>query len=193
MFLAEKGLEVELREARGNPAHNEAARALSAGGTLPVFVDDEGFVIADSTAIAGYLEAIAPEPRLYPRGEATRVVFAAMAQCDTALTHIIDLATRYHPLSDSAGFEAIKTEMLGRAQRSLDALGALVGDRETLDPAGFGIGDIWATTTVSWLDKLPARRGENANIDRLLTLRWEVPASLSRYAAVHRGRASFPV
>lgn len=193
MVLAEKGIEVELRDARSDAAVHAEAKRLSSGGTLPVLVDEDGFVLADSGAIAAYAEALVPEPRLFPRGEATRVVHTAMAACDAALTNFIDVATRYHTLADSPGFAEVSAEMVGRGQRCLDHLGTLVGARETIDPGGFGVGDIWIATTISWLERLPARRGESANIDRLLSLGCRVPANLPAYAARHRERKSFPL
>lgn len=193
MVLAEKGLEVELRDARSDAAVHAEAKRLSPGGTLPVLVDDDGFVLADSGAIAAYAEALVPEPRLFPRGEATRLVHVAMAACDAALTNFIDVATRYHTLADSPAYAEVAREMIGRGQRSLDHLGALVGDRETIDPGGFGVADIWATTTVSWLERLPSRRGESPNLDRLNALGWTVPPNLPAYAARHRERKSFPI
>lgn len=193
MVLAEKGVEVELRDARGDAALHAEAKALSPGGTLPVLVDDDGFVLADSGAIAAYAEALVPEPRLFPRGSATRLVHTAMAACDAALTHFIDIATRYHTLADSPGYGDVAREMVGRGQRSLDHLGTLVGDHHTIDPGGFGVADVWATTTVSWLERLPSRAGESANIDRILALGWRLPANLPAYAARHRERKSFPV
>ncbi len=62
--LAEKGIAYEL--ARGGPGSTDAEfLACSPLGKIPA-IDDGGFRLADSTAIAVYLDAQYPQPRLIP-------------------------------------------------------------------------------------------------------------------------------
>ena len=79
-FGAEKGLEMELRQAglgRGGPEFQRA----SPFGKMPGFVDGD-FAISDSSAIVAYLEAKHPEPSLIPtepRARARTIWFDELA------------------------------------------------------------------------------------------------------------------
>lgn len=63
LIMAEKKLEFELKEER-TWERRPAFLALNPAGDVPVLVEDEGEPLADSQAIAEYLEEIAPEPSL---------------------------------------------------------------------------------------------------------------------------------
>lgn len=202
-FLAEKGIEVELRDARGDATHHEQAKRLSPMSTLPVLVDDDGAVLGDSFAIAAYAERLVPSPRLFPGPESApsdvRAVWQSVALCDAALTHIVDVGTRYHSLFDGAGDggAAVREAMVGRAVGAIDELSRVIGQRDvlgrqTIDAAGFGIADIWITSLALWLDRLPARRGESANIDRILDLGVTLPVAVARFAKAHADRPTCP-
>jgi glutathione S-transferase len=67
LALAHKGLDVEWLDVA--PADREALIAVSGQPLVPV-LDDDGRVVADSTAILEYLEERYPEPPLYPRDDA---------------------------------------------------------------------------------------------------------------------------
>lgn len=78
LALGEKRIEVELVEERPWDRRIDFLR-LNAAGAVPVYVDDEGAALADSTAICEYLEETGPGPRLLPsdpidRAEARRLV-----------------------------------------------------------------------------------------------------------------------
>ncbi len=63
-FAAEKGIELELKPVGlGDP--DPGFRAASPFGKMPA-LDDEGYTLADSSAICHYLEARQPEPALIP-------------------------------------------------------------------------------------------------------------------------------
>ena len=66
--LALKGLSHELRTVnlRAGEQYREAHRAYSPIGGVPVLIDDRGARITQSLAILEYLDAIAPQPRLFP-------------------------------------------------------------------------------------------------------------------------------
>jgi glutathione S-transferase len=200
-FLNEKSLDVALRDARGDAAHHAEAKRLSPLGTLPVLVDEDGAVLGDSLVIAAYAERIAPEPRLFPGPLSSpadvRAVWQTLALCDAVLTHIVDVATRYQVILESPGGAAVHATMLSRATGALAELDALVvgvdqAGRSTIDPAGFGIADIWLTSLGIWLDRLPARKGESANIDRILALGVGVPRAIVSFAEVHAARPTCP-
>jgi glutathione S-transferase len=200
-FLAEKGIDVELRDARADASHHADAKRLSPLGTLPVFVDDDGGVLGDSLVIAAYAERLVPTPSLFPGGGSTpadvRLVWQTLASCDAALTHLVDVATRYHAIAAVDEGAAVQATMLARAKGALDDLARVAesvrGDqRATIDAAGFGIADIWLTSLGLWLGQLPKRQGESANIDRLLALGVRLPPAILAFAEIHAARPTCP-
>lgn len=66
MFLAEKGLEIEIRQVdlRNDGHRAPEFLALNQHGTVPVLTTGEGQSLTENIAIAGYLEAFQPEPPL---------------------------------------------------------------------------------------------------------------------------------
>ena len=66
MFLAEKGLEIEIRQVdlRNDGHRAPEFLALNQHGTVPVLTTSEGQNLTENIAIAGYLEAFQPEPPL---------------------------------------------------------------------------------------------------------------------------------
>ncbi len=66
MFIAEKGLEIETRQVdlRNDGHRAPEFLALNQHGTVPVLTTDEGVNLTENIAIAGYLEALHPEPPL---------------------------------------------------------------------------------------------------------------------------------
>ncbi|WP_294226939.1 glutathione S-transferase [uncultured Shimia sp.] len=66
MFLAEKGLEIEIRQVdlRNDGHRAPEFLALNQHGTVPVLTTGEGQNLTENIAIAGYLEAFQPEPPL---------------------------------------------------------------------------------------------------------------------------------
>ncbi len=192
LALAHKGLDAELREARQNPAYMDEVRALNPLRTTPVLVDD-GLVLADSTAIAHYLDGAYPDaPALWPRSRDARGTALGVAQLvDGALETLIDVGTRYYALREGAAWPSVTLEMVGRAQGALNALGDRVesiGPRALTD-AGWCAADIWLFTAVAWLESLPARASTSPNVAQIVSLTWSLPASLGRWADAHRARS----
>jgi len=191
LAIAHKRLDVELREARENPAFLEEALRLVPFRTLPVLVD-EGRAMGDSLAIAHWLDHVYPDaPRLFPDGEGALDALQTVALVDVALDNIVNLGTRYYPLNDSPAWDGIKSELLGRAGRALEALAARVASlpRPTLYESGWSVADMWIWSAVSWLEGMPPRAQGNKNVTQILTLGVAVPAALSKWAAQHNGRA----
>ena len=78
IVLREKGLDFELK-AENTWERREEFLAINPAGEVPVLVEDDGAVIADSAAICEYLEEVAPRPALLPgtaveRAEVRRLV-----------------------------------------------------------------------------------------------------------------------
>ena len=74
MFLAEKGLQPEVREISMSKGEQLSPEFLEVNpfGTIPVLVTDEGEVITENVGIAAYLEALQPEPPLMGRTPAEK-------------------------------------------------------------------------------------------------------------------------
>jgi glutathione S-transferase len=194
LALAHKGLAYEARDGRANPAYAEEGRKLWPLRTMPVLVEDDGRVIGDSTAISRYLDAAYPAGgSLWPGAtdpEGARVTLEVTALVDGALNLLVDLGTRYHPLKGDPAWSSVKDELQGRAQAALDALAARVsalGERP-LSPPRWSAAEIWLLTAVLWLDGLPARAAGNPNVTQLLSLGWNLPAPLLRWAEPLRAR-----
>ncbi|NIZ62013.1 glutathione S-transferase [Sedimentitalea sp. CY04] len=69
MFIAEKGLEIESQDisiAKGEQL-SDAFKAVNPQAMVPVLVTDDGTVLTENLGIAGYLEALQPEPPLMGR------------------------------------------------------------------------------------------------------------------------------
>jgi glutathione S-transferase len=195
LALAHKRLEVALRDARATPAVLEEARRYTPLKTIPVLVErdasGEPRALGDSTAICGWLDrAYADAPALWPR-EGAHAAFEVAALVDVALNTLVDAGTRYYALHEHAAWPAVKAEMVGRAQRALDALGeraAALGTR-TVAPGGWSAADMWLFTTSAWLESLPARAATAPNIAQVMSLGWSLPPALPRWADAHRDRA----
>ncbi len=190
LALAHKGLEFELRDGRENPAFLEEARGLVPFRTFPVLVDD-GRAMGDSVAIVHWLDRAYPDgPRLWPGGDDAITALQTAALVDVALNHVVDVATRYYVLRESSAWAGVKEEMVGRAQRALDALGERAASfGPTVAQSGWSAADIWLYTLVAWFEGMPARAKGNQNVTQLLSLGVTVPGALSRWAALHKGRA----
>lgn len=69
--LAEKGLDFELK-AENLWERRPAFLAMNPAGEVPVLVEDDGTVVADSGAICEYLEELSPDPALIPGADAAQ-------------------------------------------------------------------------------------------------------------------------
>jgi glutathione S-transferase len=191
LALAHKRLDVELRDARENPAFLEEARRLAPFRTMPVLVDD-GRAMGDSVAIVHFIDRAYPgEPRVFPEAEDFVDALQTLALVDVALDNIVNVGMRYYPLRDSPAWDGVKEELLGRARRALDGLAALVASvsRPTVCKGGWSVADMWIWSMVSWLEGMPARAQGNQNVTQILSLGVAVPPALSKWAAQHDDRA----
>jgi hypothetical protein len=112
------------------------------------------------------------------------------ALVDGALNLIVDVGTRYYALHTHAAWASVQGELVGRAQRAIDALATKVEERggKTLTDAGWCAADMWLFSAVAWLEAAPGRVATSQNIAQIMTLPWSLPAPLSRWAAIFRGR-----
>lgn len=186
-----KNLECELRDARENPAWLVEAQGLVPFKTIPVFVDGT-HALADSTAITRWLDAAYPQgPRIWPDGEDAFAVLEVTALVDLALNAIIDVGTRYFALREHPAWPSVRDEMLGRAQRALDALGQRVDGvgRATVAKSGWSAADMWIVTAVGWLAGLPGRVGVSPNAAQIVAVGgWRLPPAVIQWAETHADR-----
>jgi len=189
LALSHKGLPVELRDARATPSFLDEARTYSPLRTVPVLVDENGVALADSTVIAHYLDAAYPSTRpLWPLGRDAHWMYETAALVDFALNTLVDLGSRYFELRDSPSWGKVTLEMVGRAQRALDALGEIAERLEggTVVASGWSAADMWLLTATLWLEGLPERRGANPNVAQILSLGWTLPPAMSQWADPYR-------
>ena len=190
LALALKGLTAELRDARAIPEHRAEVNRLNPTHTVPVLVDDER-VTVDSTAICHYLERKQPLPPLWPAGIAGAEAFEITALADAVVNILSDCGMRYYALHADAAFAQVRDNLIGRAQRALDALAARVASRNgrpTLCGDQWSGADIAVYCLVAWLEGLPARAALFPPAGQVVSLGWSLPATLSAWADHHRTR-----
>lgn len=142
-YLGEKGIAFELKGVGiGDP--DPGFRAASPLGKMPA-MDDDGFLLADSSAIIHYLEAKHPEPALIPADpqERGRVIWwdefgdTVFAACGGKMFFNRIVAPRFLGREGdlAAAAEAETQELpklLDYLESAIPASGFLVGDRLTL-------------------------------------------------------------
>lgn len=150
VVLAEKGIPYEA--GRGGPGSSDPEfLACSPLGKIPA-IDDDGFRLADSTAIATYLDAQYPEPRLIPddpklRGRA--VFWDEFADTVLGASGLKILFNRLvgPKLLKVGGDEAIALQGEAELPRWLDWLETAVPEGGWLLGETFSLGDIAVAST----------------------------------------------
>ncbi|MAV27978.1 MAG: glutathione S-transferase [Gammaproteobacteria bacterium] len=145
MILLEKGIDFE--EVNQMPGRDEAWLARSPMGKVPALETPEGS-IAETMAIAEYLEELQPEPRLLP-GEA--FARAKARQIAHHAIYYVDLAAR--PGLNAAAFGAPEDESINKtiaklAPRGIRALGAIASFDPWIGGDTFTLADIVAANTI---------------------------------------------
>ena len=192
LALAHKGLSVELRDVRANPEHRAECQRLSPLKTTPVFVEEDGRVLGDSTAISHYLDRVYPSPvPLWPTApDEALPLFEVASLVDVAINGLVDLGLRQFALRDSPAWETVKGEALERSQRALDALGqrAAALPRPTFSRQGWSAADMWLYTAEYFLRVLPTRVATFPPAGQVVSLGWRLPPEITRWAEQHRDR-----
>lgn len=145
MALAHKGLAVETVAWRFT---EKDAIAFSGSGTVPVIVDqgrtakDDARVVADSWAIAQYLDEAYPDrPRLFEGVESRALTLFFKHWCERTLhgpvmrAVIMDLFNHLHE-KDKPYFRASREKRFGKTleEHAADRAGAIAALRSALDP-----------------------------------------------------------
>ena len=124
LALGHKRVEVDWIDI--DPADRSPVRELSAQELVPVLVEDDGAVTADSTAILRRLEELDPDPPLWPREDAKR------AELDVFLDWFNRVWKRPpNLLADEPG-RSDEAALVAELRGSLDLFEALLTGREYL-------------------------------------------------------------
>ena len=126
--------------------------ALNPYGRVPA-IEEDGFVLYESTAILGYLNSLKPEPSLFPQAARERaLVDMHMKLCDLEFTHCagaILFPKRFLPKEqwDLTAFDLARRPM----ERHLAIVARLLGDREYLVGDQFTAADLVYTPHLQFL------------------------------------------
>jgi glutathione S-transferase len=129
--------------------------ALNPYGRVPV-LEQDGFVLYESTAILRYLDSLKPEPSLFPHAARERaLVDMHMKLCDLEFTRYagaILFSKRFLPKErwDLAAFEQARKPM----ERHLTILARQLGDRDYLVGDRFTAADLVYTPHLQFLPLL---------------------------------------
>lgn len=159
LVLAEKGLEFELVTEKVWRRRPEFL-ALNPTGTVPVLVETNGLVLAESTAICEYLDEVYPSPGVMgtdpaARAETRRLVnwFDLKFNRDVTVNLVFEKIGK-----QAAGLGGPDTTAIRAGHRNLgphlEYLGDLSEHRRWLAGNTFGLADITAAAHLSCLDYL---------------------------------------
>jgi glutathione S-transferase len=143
--LLEKGIEHELAIVSFEKGENKTPQylAMNPYGRVPTLQHDD-FILYESSAILRYLEALQPQPALFPKDMRARaLVDMNMKLCDVELTRYagtIIFPKRFLPQDkwDTKAFEQARIPI----QKHLTILGRDLGDREFLVGGSFSAADL---------------------------------------------------
>ena len=131
--LAEKGIAVEVVPVFPGGGGDESFKKISPLGKIPVFEDDDGFTVPDSSVIIAYLEKTRPQPALYPsdpQDMATALFLEEYA--DTRLVEAVITPFRERVVNKMMGQptneEAIATSLREVTAPTFDYLESLLED-----------------------------------------------------------------
>ena len=146
-----------------------AYRAMIPSGTMPA-IDHDGLVLADSEAIAEYLNEICPEPPMLPGDAAMRARHRERARFhDTRLEP--ELRKLFPHVSRSkAGSDPVLTQTTALNER-LAELARLLDADDLRDPSQLTLGECGFPVTFAWLDRFI----------RVLDMHIDWPESVTRY------------
>lgn len=161
IVLAAKGVAYEEREPPGG-YRSEAYRALVPLGTVPA-IDDAGFVLSESEAIAEYLEERNPSPALLPPSPQARARARFLGRFHDLYLEppVRGLFGHVSPRTRAAAVVDARLEDL---QRRLDQLAQLV------QPAPYALGAALTLADCGYAVTLPLARMLAAALDRTLAL-----------------------
>ncbi len=152
--LDEKGIEHELVsvDMAARKHRDPAYLAFNPYGRVPA-LEENGFVLYESTAILNYLEATHPDPPLVPADPRARaLVDMHMRLCDQQMarpTGIVIFPKRFLPRD--RWDEASMTKARGEIERHLEILEGQLGDAEYLVADRYSLAEVCYTPFVQFL------------------------------------------
>jgi glutathione S-transferase/maleylpyruvate isomerase len=151
--------------------HAESFRQLVPAGTMPAIADGD-LVLADSEAIAEYLEETHPQPAMLPRQAPAR------ARCrERSRFHDTRLEPEVRKLFAHVGVATAGSDIVRAQSAALDQrfaeLSRLLAADTTLDTSQLSLGDCGFPVSFAWIDAFTAAMG--------LALEW--PQNLRNYRA----------
>ncbi len=183
LLMAEKKLDFEMKIEKTWERRDEFL-GLNPTGNVPVLVEDDGSVIADSTVICEYLDELHPEPPLIGRGAATRAE-------TRRLVAWFDKKFRTEVTDNLIGEKVFK-QFLGLGEPSVEAIRAGLANLKThLDYIS------WLADSRNWLagDELSladlAAAAHLSALDYLGDVPWENHARAKEWYARLKSRPSF--
>ena len=183
LMMAEKKLDFEMKIEKTWERRDEYL-GLNPTGKVPVLVEDDGSVIADSTAICEYLDELHPEPPLIGRGAAARAE-------TRRLVAWFDEKFRAEVTDNLIGEKVIK-QFLGLGEPSVEAIRAgLANLKIHLDYIS------WLADSRNWLggDELSladlAAAAHLSALDYLGDVPWEDHIRAKEWYARLKSRPSF--
>jgi len=170
ILLRHKGLEWQEVHPDGG-YHAESFRQLVPAGTMPAIADGE-LVLADSEAIAEYLEETHPRPAMLPRAARAR------ARCrERSRFHDTRLEPELRKLFAHVGVASADSDIVREQSAALNQrfaeLARLLAADSTLDTSRLSLGDCGFPVSFAWLDAFTEVMG--------LALEW--PRNLRDYRA----------
>lgn len=173
VFLAEKGVDVELAEVDIASGENlsEAHLARNPLGLLPVLELDDGRVLRESNAICRYIEELQPEPPLFGEGAWERALveqWSRHAELEL-LRRVSDALQNSNELwkerlTQVPAYAPVARE---RAERALDWLERELGERRYIAGDRFSFADITALCAVDFARIIGLRlREDQVNLTR---------------------------
>ncbi len=183
LVMAEKKLDFEMKIEKTWERRDEYL-GLNPTGKVPVLVEDDGSVIADSTAICEYLDELHPDPPLIGRGPAARAEVRRLAAW-------FDEKFRLEVTDNLVG-EKILKQFLGLGEPSVEAIRAGLANLAThLDYIS------WLADSRNWLagDELSladlAAAAHLSALDYLGDVPWEDYVRVKEWYARLKSRPSF--
>lgn len=136
-----------------DPADRSAIRALSGQDLVPVLEDPDGRVLTDSPVILARLEALVPDPPLWPLAPAARAVADLFVEWFNGVWKV---GPNRIADAEAGGAPADVPALEAQLRASRDRFEALLDGRDHLLGATFGIADVVAFPFVRYAAAIAA-------------------------------------
>jgi glutathione S-transferase len=146
ILIREKRLAERVEEVRADPIGGDAAlNAVNPLGQVPALIDDAGVAWTDSPLICARLDALAPEPRFIPEGEARWAVLRREVIADGMMEFGVKIRLE-NTRPEAERSQTWIARWRAGVTRGLDAA------ETTVDPDAFDLGAVATVCALTWLD-----------------------------------------